>query len=358
MVRGLSMGASMLDKLRDSGMTRKSRQSLSSAASGGDRRNSLRDRLMGRSSVRSSFADIVLRKWTAPIEAPRTAMTGGVEGSLRAFDLHVHLLLWKHVSKRGNRIIETVINALHDCDMALRVRRMGLMEGDHTTILTDPESDATMVCVLDDFDVLLLDQYAGTLVEVLKARKDLTNVEQLTKEGARVTLALERPQAARKVTIIFTGHSEEEEATKEDSLYYPYTCAKRREYIADQKTKNTGLHEAVGHVMRLCEKHGATPPSYIVELLCVQEFQDAQEWKGRGGAGRSRASAASNGDGPGLSLEGAEGMEGADAEALAQRILSHQLQADQHSLLCPVTHTHVLWDEGIAAKMYKAAAKD
>ena len=113
-----------------------------------------------------------------------------------------------------------------------------------------------------------------------------------------------------------------------------------------------------GHVMRLCEKHGATPPSYIVELLCVQEFQDAQEWKGRGGAGRSRASAASNGDGPGLSLEGAEGMEGADAEALAQRILSHQLQADQHSLLCPVTHTHVLWDEGIAAKMYKAAAKD
>ena len=99
MVRGLSMGASMLDKLRDSGMTRKSRQSLSSAASGGDRRNSLRDRLMGRSSVRSSFADIVLRKWTAPIEAPRTAMTGGVEGSLRAFDLHVHLLLWKHVSK-------------------------------------------------------------------------------------------------------------------------------------------------------------------------------------------------------------------------------------------------------------------
>ena len=37
-------------------------------------------------------------------------------------------------------------------------------------------------------------------------------------------------------------------------------------------------------------------------------------------------------------------MEGADAEALAQRILSHQLQADQHSLLCPVTHTHVLWD--------------
>ena len=33
MVRGLSMGASMLDKLRDSGMTRKSRQSLSSAAS-------------------------------------------------------------------------------------------------------------------------------------------------------------------------------------------------------------------------------------------------------------------------------------------------------------------------------------
>ena len=105
-------------------------------------------------------------------------------------------------------------------------------------------------------------------------------------------------------------------------------------------------------------KHGAKPPSYIVELLCVQEFQDAQEWKGRGGAGRSRASAASNGDGPGLSLEGAEGMEGADAEALAQRILSHQLQADQHSLLCPVTHTHVLWDEGVAAKMYKAAAKD
>ena len=110
--------------------------------------------------------------------------------------------------------------------------------------------------------------------------------------------------------------------------------------------------------MRLCEKHGAKPPPYIVELLCVQEFQDAQEWKGRGGAGRSRASAASNGDGPGLSLEGAEGMEGADAEALAQRILSHQLQADQHSLLCPVTHTHVLWDEGVAAKMYKAAAKD
>ena len=116
--------------------------------------------------------------------------------------------------------------------------------------------------------------------------------------------------------------------------------------------------EAVGHVMKLCEKHGAKPPAYVVELLCVQEFQDAQEWKGRGGAGRSRASAASNGDGPGLSLEGAEGMEGADAEALAQRILSHQLQADQHSLLCPVTHTHVLWDEGVAAKMYRAAAKD
>ena len=222
-MRGLSMGASMLDKLKDAGMTRKSRQSLGSAASGGDRRNSLRDRLMGRSSQRSSFAEIVLKKWTAPREAPRQAMIGGVEGSLRAFDLHVHLLLWKHVSKRGNRIIETVINALHDCDMALRVRRMGLMEGDHTSILTDPESDATMVCVLDDFDVLLLDQYAGTLVEVLKARKDLTSVEQLGKEGARVTLALERPQAARKVTIIFTGHSEDEEATKEDSLYYPYT---------------------------------------------------------------------------------------------------------------------------------------
>ena len=38
--------------------------------------------------------------------------------------------------------------------------------------------------------------------------------------------------------------------------------------------------------------------------------------------------------------------------------MSHQLQADQHSLLCPVTHTHVLWDEAVAAKMYKAAAKD
>ena len=422
-MRGLSMGASMLDKLKDAGMTRKSRQSLGSAASGGDRRNSLRDRLMGRSSQRSSFAEIVLKKWTAPREAPRQAMIGEVEGSLRAFDLHVHLLLWRHVSKRGNRIIETVINALHDCDMALRVRRMGLMEGDHTAVLTDPECDATMVCVLDDFDVLLLDQYASTLVEVLKARKDLTNVEQLAKEGARVTLALERPQAARKVTIIFTGHSEDEEATKEDSLYYPYTfacgvpfirhqsdapspravaatpsprgsprwraggrrtlestrsesrhaprrrrvaltpsprrrCAKRREYIADQKTKNTGLHEAVGHVMKLCEKHGAKPPAYVVELLCVQEFQDAQEWKGRGGAGRSRASAASNGDGPSMSLEGAESLQGADAEALAQRILSHQLQADQHSLLCPVTHTHVLWDEAVAAKMYRAAAKD
>lgn len=130
-MRGLSMGASMLDKLKDAGMTRKSRQSLGSAASGGDRRNSLRDRLMGRSSQRSSFAEIVLKKWTAPREAPRQAMIGGVEGSLRAFDLHVHLLLWRHVSKRGNRIIETVINALHDCDMALRVRRMGLMEGDH-----------------------------------------------------------------------------------------------------------------------------------------------------------------------------------------------------------------------------------
>ena len=34
-------------------------------------------------------------------------------------------------------------------------------------------------------------------------------------------------------------------------------CAKRREYIADQKTKNTGLHESIAHVMRLCEKHGA-----------------------------------------------------------------------------------------------------
>ena len=135
-------------------------------------------------------------------------------------------------------------------------------------------------------------------------------------------------------------------------------CAKRREYIADQKAKNPGLHESIGHVMRLCEKHGAKPPPYVVELLCVQEFQDAQEWKGRGGGGRSRASAASNGDGPGLSLEGAEGLQGADAEALAQRILSHQLQADQHSLLCPVTHTHVLWDEGVAAKMYRAAAKD
>ena len=355
-MRGLSMGASMLDKLKDAGMTRKSRQSLGSAASGGERRNSLRDRLMGRSSQRSSFAEIVLKKWTAPREAPRQAMIGGVEGSLRAFDLHVHLLLWRHVSKRGNRIIETVIHALHESDM--RVRRMGLMAGDHTLILNDAECDAEMVCVLDDFDVLLLDQYAATLVEVLKGRKDLTSVEQLAKEGARVTLALERPQAARKVTIIFTGHSEEEEATKEDSLYYPYTCAKRREYIADQKTKNPGLHESIGHVMRLCEKHGAKPPSYIVQLLCVQEFQDAQEWKGRGGGGRSRASAASNGDGPGLSLEGAEGLQGADAEALAQRILSHQLQADQHSLLCPVTHTHVLWDEGVAAKMYRAAAKD
>ena len=220
-MRGLSMGASMLDKLKDAGMTRKSRQSLGSAASGGERRNSLRDRLMGRSSQRSSFAEIVLKKWTAPREAPRQAMIGGVEGSLRAFDLHVHLLLWRHVSKRGNRIIETVIHALHESDM--RVRRMGLMAGDHTAILDDAECDAEMVCVLDDFDVLLLDQYASTLVEVLKGRKDLTSVEQLSKEGARVTLALERPQAARKVTIIFTGHSEEEEATKEDSLYYPYT---------------------------------------------------------------------------------------------------------------------------------------
>ena len=42
-----------------------------------------------------------------------------------------------------------------------------------------------------------------------------------------MTLALERPQAARKVTIIFTGHSEDEEATKEDSLYYPYTFLRR-----------------------------------------------------------------------------------------------------------------------------------
>ena len=75
---------------------------------------------------------------------------------------------------------------------------MGLMAGDHTAILDDAESDAEMVCVLDDFDVLLLDQYASTLVEVLKARKDLTSVEQLAKDGARVTLALERPQAAQK----------------------------------------------------------------------------------------------------------------------------------------------------------------
>ena len=52
-------------------------------------------------------------------------------------------------------------------------------------------------------------------------------------------------------------------------------------------------------------------------------------------------------DGPGLSLEGAEGLQGADAEALAQRILSHQLQADQHFLLCPHPYARFAPDGGV-----------
>jgi len=356
MVRGLNMGASILDKMRDKNMVRKSRASLNEAAGGQNRMN----RMMKRSSKRSSFMDIILKKWTAPIEAPRQAMTGGVEGSLMAFDLHVHLLLWKHVSKRGNRIIETVIHALHAPDASLKVRRMGLMEGDFRNVLTDAECDATMVCVVDDFDVLLLDQYAEKVVDILKALKDLTSVEQVSRNGASITLALQRPQAARNVTLIFTGHSEDDEATEEASLYYPYTCARRREYIADQKMKRAGLHEAVGHVQKLCAKSGAAPPIYVVELLCVQEFQDQDRPKTRNGR-QSRASSGSiDGENARGSLDGVEAMEGADAEALARSILFHQLVAGQdsllHSLLCPVTHTHVLWDETVATKMQKAAS--
>ena len=138
----------------------------------------------------------------------------------------------------------------------------------------------------------------------------------------------------------------------EQRRHIPPTRAQTQSPTRRPKTRAS----RVGGRDEACETWGEA--ASLCGITCVQEFQDAQEWKGRGGGGRSRASAASNGDGPSLSLEGAEGLQGADAEALAQRILSHQLQADQHSLLCPVTHTHVLWDEGVAAKMYRAAAKD
>ena len=79
-------------------------------------------------------------------------MIGGVEGSLRAFDLHVHLLLWR---RNGSRSGEQQHHRNRDHTPCMkvtyeRVRRMGLMAGDHTAILNDPECDAEMVCVLDD----------------------------------------------------------------------------------------------------------------------------------------------------------------------------------------------------------------
>ena len=139
---------------------------------------------MGRSSQRSSFAEIVLKKWTAPREAPRQAMIGGVEGSLRAFDLHVHLAAletrveagqqnYRNGHQRPARLRHGAARATHGFDGG---RPHGCVDGSRNA--------TEMVCVLDDFDVLLLDQYAATLVEVLKARKDFTNVEQLAKEGA------------------------------------------------------------------------------------------------------------------------------------------------------------------------------
>ena len=67
-MRGLSMGASMLDKLKDAGMTRKSKAvPWERGVVGGERELRFAGRLMGRSSQRSSSgAEIVLKKWTAP----------------------------------------------------------------------------------------------------------------------------------------------------------------------------------------------------------------------------------------------------------------------------------------------------
>ena len=154
-------------------------------------------------------------------------MTGGVDASLRAFDLHRHLLLWKHVSKRGNRILELVVRGLHDA-AALRVQRVGLAEGDHSSVLADETAPATLVCVLEDFDVLLLDKYPQRLLNALEAEGRFDAVRVVRATGPRVELDLARPLAARRVNVIFTGPSDEG-AEDPHSLFFPYTCARRRE---------------------------------------------------------------------------------------------------------------------------------
>ena len=79
----------------------------------------------------------------------------------------------------------------------------------------------------------------------------------------------------------------------------------------------------------------------------MQEFQDAQEWKGREWWWRSRARSSSEGDRPGF-VGGRR--HGRGRGLVAQRILSLSSRRTSMAVV-PVTHTRVLWDEGVAAKL-------
>ena len=196
------------------------------AREGGSHRRSMGDALGGRSrtrsmgdyepvrntfsrSRRSSFSEIVIQKYHQPHRERRdsfVAMTkGGVDGSLEAWELNPHMLLWRSLATRGNLILDSAIRALHRC-ASLRVSRLGPGGDDGAAeVLEDDERAVEMVCVLKDFDVLFLPRYAGDATRALNLwRTQRWSDGRRHKDGARPG---ENPPSSAKLSeALWGGH--------------------------------------------------------------------------------------------------------------------------------------------------------
>lgn len=345
------------------------------AREGGSRRRSMGDALGGRSrtrsmgdyepvrntfsrSRRSSFSEIVIQKYHRPHRDRRdsfVAMTkGGVDGSLEAWELNPHMLLWRSLAKRGNLILDSAIRALHRC-ASLRVSRLGPGGDDGAAeVLEDDERAVEMVCVLKDFDVLFLPRYAGDATRALGPWFDAVDADPL--EGQRLSLRLEGHGRTRSLALVFTGATEDAAlADDEASVYYPFTVLRRKEFLASRVAKHGGLATAIRDLKAAVTKRGiGGVPPYFLELLCVNEYDDRskplQENLSRPSTARAKRPSFDAGKTPSV----------ADVEVLklanVKIILGRQLEKGQFSLLCPVTHRHVLCPEDAARAFNELAA--
>lgn len=307
-------------------------------------------------SRRSSFSEIVIKKWHQPHRERRdsfSAMTaGGVEGSLVAWNLNQHIFLWRSLAKRGNLILDSTIRALHRCP-SLKVQRLG--PGGAATaadVLEDDAGDVEMVAVLREFDVLFLEKYAADAVHCLDPWFD--GVEVVGRAGQRLDVALTGHGATRRFTLVFTGATEDGSAEEVESVFHPFIVLRRKEFLASRVAKHGGLATAIDDLKAAAAKRRIDAPPYFLELLCINEYEDRnrplQENLNRPSTARSKRPSFDAGSAPSP----------ADAEILklanVKEILKRQLEPDQFSLLCPVTHRHVLCPKDAAAAFNELAA--